>query len=388
MRFTRARHPGYILMSVNQSPIFIDGGSNTFSYFKGRVALYALLESMGVGRGDEVIMPAFTCVVVPNAVTYLGATPVYVDISEGTYNIDTNLLESSITPRTKAIIAQHTFGIPAEMDEILNIANKYDLYVIEDSCHAVGSRYKGVEVGTIGDASFFSSQWSKPITTGLGGWACVNNPELASRMKEGYTAYTEPSGAQILLLRLQYQMFTLMLKPGAYWTLQSIYRKLSELGIAIGSSSTEELNYKMPRDYKMKMSSWQMKLLSDKLKSIVHLVEHRKKIVTMYEKLLKQKGLTTVGLPSYMDTVYLRYPVLVEYKQRVLEEAKRKRVEIGDWFLSPVHPNLSGWEKVNYVRGSCPIAESVCSRVINLPTHSGVTLKEARGAVEIIESVS
>ena len=128
---------------------------NRFYFFKGRVALYAILKSIGIGQGDEVILPGFTCVVVPNAITYLGAKPVYIDIASVTFNIDPSKIEEKITEKTRAIIAQHTFGIPAEMDIIMEMAKKYNLYVIEDSCHAIGSKYKGKEIGTFGDASFF-----------------------------------------------------------------------------------------------------------------------------------------------------------------------------------------------------------------------------------------
>lgn len=113
--------------------MYTNGKSNTFYFFKGRIALYAILKAMGVKAGDEVIIPGFTCVVVPNAVLYLGAKPVYVDIEAHTYNINTKRIEEKITEKTKAIIAQHTFGIPAEMDKILEIAKKHNLYVVEDS---------------------------------------------------------------------------------------------------------------------------------------------------------------------------------------------------------------------------------------------------------------
>ncbi len=125
-------------------------------FFKGRVALYAILKAMEIQSGDEVILPGFTRVVVPNAIIYLNGRPVYVDIDKKTYNIDVTKIEEKIKYRTKAIVAQHTFGIPAEMDKISEIAKKYNLYVIEDACHAIGSKYKGKEVGPFSDAAFFS----------------------------------------------------------------------------------------------------------------------------------------------------------------------------------------------------------------------------------------
>src|SRR5512135_1616150 len=127
-------------------------GLRLFPFYKGRVALFAILKAMGVNTGDEVIVPGFTCVVVPNAVIYNRALPVFVDIDGATYNIDPGKIEAKITKKTRAIIVQHTFGVPAEMDGITEIAKAHNLFLIEDSCHTLGSRYKGKPVGAFGDA--------------------------------------------------------------------------------------------------------------------------------------------------------------------------------------------------------------------------------------------
>jgi perosamine synthetase len=357
---------------------------NIIYYFKGRVALYAILKAIGVKRGDEIILPGFTCIVVPNAITYLNAMPVYIDIAPETYNIDHAKMEEKITGKTKVIIAQHTYGIPAEMDKIKEIAGKYNLYVIEDSCHAIGSKYKGREVGTFGDAAFFSSQWSKPVTTGLGGWAVVNNPELKAKMEEQYPEFTDPVTKEDLLLRLQYLIHSQILRPSTFWVVQSTYRMLSRVGIAMGSSSNEELECKMPVGYEKKMSEWQKNLLEKKLGGIQRIIDHRIWITSLYEKMLRKRGIKTVELPEYYRTVFLRYPVLVKDKAKVLKEARRNRIEIGDWFLSPVHPNLGGWDKIGYQEGMCPIAENMCRHVINLPTHMKISEKEAERIVEFI----
>jgi perosamine synthetase len=357
---------------------------NILYFFKGRVALYAILKAVGIKQNDEVIIPGFTCIVVPNAITYLGAKPVYVDIDSSTYNIDTSKIEEKITDKTKVIITQHTYGIPAEMDEVLEIAGKHNLYVIEDSCHAIGSRYKGKEVGTSGDAAFFSSQWSKPVTTGLGGWAVVNEPGLMKKMESLYPEFTGPSFREDMLLRLQYLLYTKFFKPSTFWFAQNTYRMLSRFGIALGSSSSEELECRMPGGYEKKMSEWQKVLLIKKLKQIGTYIGYRKHIASLYEKLLPEYGIKSVKLPGYSEPVFLRYPVLVGDKRKVLGEAEEKRIEIGDWFVSPVHPNLEGWEKVYYRKGMCPVAEDICEHVINLPTHTRINEKEARKIVEFI----
>ena len=127
-------------------------------YFKGRVALYALLKAFDIGVGDEVIVPAFTCVAVINPIVYLGARPVYVDIGPRTYTIDPGRIERAITPRTKVILAQNTFGLSADLDSIVEIAKRHHIWVIEDCAQGFGGFYKERPNGTTGDASFFSTQ--------------------------------------------------------------------------------------------------------------------------------------------------------------------------------------------------------------------------------------
>ena len=137
--------------------------TQAFAFWKGRVALYAILESLGIGPGDEVILPGFTCVVVPNAVLYRGAMPVYVDIEGTAFTMDVRDIERKITSRTKAIIVQHTYGIPADMDGIKTIADRHGLPIIEDAPLAHGARYCGKRVGLFGQLACFSFYPSKNL---------------------------------------------------------------------------------------------------------------------------------------------------------------------------------------------------------------------------------
>lgn len=343
---------------------------------------------MGVQPGDQVIIPGFTCVVVPNAIVYLGATPIYVDIDAKTYNIDPNKIEAEIVKRRsgkiKAIVAQHTFGIPADMDPIIEIAKKHGLFVIEDACHSIGSIYKGKEVGTLGNAAFFSSQWSKPVTTGLGGWAMVSDRELCQKLDRIHTGFIEPSLREILLLRSQYHCYSTLYRPSTFWRIQSVYRMLSRFGLAIGSSSVDELEYKMPAGYFKKMSVWQRKLLQNRFE-IVHVdIAHRRGISAVYEAELRQNGIAAIKSPEQCQPVFLKYPVLVRDKDETLKEARRERIEVGDWFRSPVHPNINGWEKVFYHKNTCPVAEETCRHIVNLPTHRGIGEAEAMKTARFI----
>ncbi|MCR4420967.1 MAG: aminotransferase class V-fold PLP-dependent enzyme [Exilispira sp.] len=359
--------------------------NNYYFFFKGRVALYTILKSIEIKSGDEIILPGFTCVVVPNAILYCGAKPVYVDIDEKTYNINPDLIEEKITSKTKAIIIQHTFGIPAQMDKIIEIAKKNNLFLIEDSCHAIGSKYNNIEVGNFGDAAFFSSQWSKPVTSGLGGWVKINNINLKDNIEKYYNKYSSPKIFKEISLALQYFMYNFLITPKTYLFIKRIYSFLYTKGIITGSSSPEELSCRLPSDYENKMGKIQKNILLRNINKISSLIDHRKYVSRRYEEELKKCGLKIMELPDKYDIVFLRYPVIIKDKGRVLKEALKKGIEIGDWFLSPVHPITENLELAGYKKGECPIAEKVCEHIINLPTHSKIKEKEIKKIIKFIK---
>jgi len=146
-------------------------------------ALHLALEAVGIEEGDEVIVPTMTFTASAEVVLYLKAKPVLVDCLPDTLNIDPNQIERAITSRTKAIIPVHFGGQPCDMERILVIARKHNLYLIEDAAHALPAKYHGRAVGTIGDITCFSFYATKTITTGEGGMATTENPEWAARMR-------------------------------------------------------------------------------------------------------------------------------------------------------------------------------------------------------------
>ena len=149
----------------------------------GTAGLHLCLCALGIGEGDEVILPSFTFIATGNAVLYQRATPVFVDIDPVTLNLDPGRLEEKITPRTRAIIVVHTFGHPADLDPILEVARKHGLAVIEDACEAMGAQYRGRHVGGIADCGVFGFYPNKPITTGEGGMVVTRDARLAETMR-------------------------------------------------------------------------------------------------------------------------------------------------------------------------------------------------------------
>jgi perosamine synthetase len=154
------------------------GVKHAVAVSNGTATLHLALLSLGIGPGDEVIVPAFSYVATANVVELVGAKPIFVDICLGTFNIDASLLENAISDKTKAIIPVHEFGYPADMETILNIANKYSIPIIEDAACALGSEYRGEKVGSLGLIGSFSLHPRKAITSGEGGLITTNNDEI------------------------------------------------------------------------------------------------------------------------------------------------------------------------------------------------------------------
>jgi perosamine synthetase len=159
------------------------GTSDAIAVHSGTSALHLCIRSLGISEGDEVILPSFAFIAVANVVRYERAIPVFVDIDSRTLNLDPDKVEAAITLRTKAILIVHTFGFPAEMAALLEIARRHRLYVIEDACEAIGAEYEGRKVGALGDVGVFGFYPNKQITTGEGGAVVTNNSEFAARIR-------------------------------------------------------------------------------------------------------------------------------------------------------------------------------------------------------------
>lgn len=177
------RTPGTRTLQFESDFAAYHGARHGIACTNGTAALEIVMSALDIGLGDEVIVPDYTFVATASAVLYAGALPVIVDIDPGTYCIDPDQVEAAITPRTKAIIAVHVAGHPADMDRLQEIAGKYGLILLEDCAHAHGSEWKGQRVGTFGAAGTFSFQQSKLMTAGEGGIIISNDDGLAIRLR-------------------------------------------------------------------------------------------------------------------------------------------------------------------------------------------------------------
>ena len=295
-------------------------------YWRGRVALYCMLKAFGVKNGDEVILPAFTCVVVPSAIKYLGATPVYVDIHPETFNIDVLQIEKKITSKTKIILAQNTFGLSADLAPILELAKKYNLKVIEDCAHGFGGHYQGKKNGTICHAAFFSTQWNKPFSTGIGGILLCNEVEYLEKINQIHQSLPPPSLKKKWMLWFQIFIKKNILRPSIYWWALKIYRSATEKGWISGSSDAGELDGPvMPKNYLLQASNVQARKGLIALKNFKKNLTHRKKIATLYAHAFRELGFPPISVPKDVNHTFLKYPFMVKDRNQFMAHAKAHR---------------------------------------------------------------
>jgi perosamine synthetase len=341
-----------------------------FLYWKGRVALYTALKAIGIQPGDEVVVPAFTCVVVPNAIIYLGAHPVYVDIDLKTLNTSLELIKKVVTPKTKCILIQNTFGLSSEVDEIINYSKELGLSTIEDCTHGFGGEYHGRPNGVRSDFSFFSSQWNKPFSTGVGGILLVNNLEFIDKINNINKELIYPGLKNRIMLKLLIMFNKFFITDWTYWILIRLYRFLSKTGLVVGSSSEGELSSpEMPSGFFMGACNVQFYEGVKALKQLKELIELRVQNASKYTDLLKTNGKYYVDPTLEKDHSFLKYPFLVKDRSAFMKKAEKASIRLGEWFESqihPVHENFDLWElrPENY-----PISLEMSSHMLNLPTE-------------------
>ncbi len=352
------------------------GNENIYFYWKGRIALYALLKAMKIEKGDEVILPGYTCVVVPNAIKYLGAKPIYIDVEKTTMNPSIDHFFRAITPKTKAIITQNTFGLSTQVDEIAEMAKEKNIYSIEDCTHGFGGTFKGKPNGSYCDAAFFSTQWNKPFSTGIGGFATVNNVELLPELKKVNQSLVQPTIKDSMILSALLFARDNVLSPSNYWQLRSIYRWLSKNNLVIGSSEGKELNsVEIPKDYFKIMGNVQYKKGVKNISGIYQLLEKRKKNAELYTEFLSKEKKYHVEKELHKNHSFLKYPILVKERGVFENRAINAKIDLGDWFCTPLYPVEKNFKLWDLNLSDIPVANILSKQIVNLPADTEKPLK-------------
>lgn len=363
------------------------GQGTALAFWKGRVALYAILRGLGIGPGDEVIVPGYTCVMVPGPVVYVGATPVYVDIEPEFYTTPADAVAEKITPKTKAILVQHTYGFAAPVAEIRRIADERGIPVIEDCCHTFGGRVDGKLLGTFGTAAFFSGQWNKPYSTGLGGLALVHDDTLADNVRKEQAGYPPPPRKAAFMLAAQLLVYELCIYPSTTALATRLFRWLTRKGLVVGSSSNAEFEPTMPPEYALRPTPVQCRIGKSEVARANANMQHRSNAASRYLEALPALGYGVPSIPDNWDTPILRFPLRVANKDEALASAAKHGVEIGSWFECPLHPIETDQAAFCYREQSCPVSEQATREVINLPTHRRVGERDIEKTLDFVRNV-
>lgn len=346
----------------------------------GRAAEYVILKSLGIGRGDEVAIQAFTCLVVPNSIIWTGARPVYVDVDE-TYNIDPEDLERKISSKTKAVVVQHTFGIPAKVERVREIAKRRGLILIEDCAHSLGAEIKGRKIGTFGDISFFSLGRDKVISSVFGGAILCQSQNYYEKIKKVVSKLDFPSypwTAQQIFhpLAMSFILPTYNLGLGKF-----LIFSLQKTGLLSKAVSREEKFGKRPPFFPKRFPGALAILARNQLEKLERFNSHRRKLAEFYFSALG--GGDFVLPPKVGGSIWLRFPVRHTDSGEILKYAKRRGVLLGDWYRGIIvpTPNLS---KVFYKMGSCPKAEMFSQTILNLPTYPTLPRSQAKKIVSLL----
>jgi dTDP-4-amino-4,6-dideoxygalactose transaminase len=291
----------------------------------GLEALHLILRAYGIGEGDEVIVPSNTYIATWLAASYAGATPIPVEPDERTYNIDPLRIEAAITPRTKAIIAVHLYGQPADMAAIKAIARRYNLKVIEDAAQAHGARYKGMRVGSLGDAAGFSFYPGKNLgALGDGGAVTTNDPDLAEKLR-------------------------------------------------VVCNYGSHVNYHNEvKGFNSRLDELQAAFLREKLKKLDEWNGRRKVIAAAYLNALSSSNLVLHHVPEWADPVWHLF--VVRNSQRDQLQKKLSQAEVATMIHYPIPPHLQGaYVELGYCAGAFPVAEKIHLEVLSLPMGPHMT---------------
>jgi perosamine synthetase len=341
-----------------------------FCYWKGRVALYTALKAIGIKEGDEVVLPAFTCVVVPNAIIYVKAIPIYVDIDKESLNATLFNIQAATTEKTKCILIQNTFGLSSEVDEIVAFAKSKGIITIEDCTHGYGGMYNNLPNGVRSDFAFFSTQWNKPFSTGIGGILLVNNPEYLDAVAQENKFLIKPGFKKASILKALILFKKVFLGDRTYWFFVKLYRYLSKIGLVVGSSSgTEITSIQMPNEFFMGASSVQFNEGIKALKGLEISMQQRKINAELYTNWLRSNDKVNVKEPLHENHAFLKYPILVKDRAIFISKAEKASIRLGDWFLSPIHPVKSEFENWFLNPQNFANASFVSMHILNLPTE-------------------
>lgn len=358
----------------------------SISFNSGRSALIAILEALDLKKGDEVLIQGFTCNSAVIPFLKKKVEPVFVDIDK-TLNLDPEDLRKKITSKSRIVMVQHTFGCPAKMREIMEIARKHNLFLIEDCAHSLGAKYEGRFCGTFGDVAFFSFGRDKIVSSVFGGMVAVNRDDLADRIIKFREGLNYPSGFWIFQQLLHPILINRLILPA--YRFPSLGRillgSLQKIKILSKAVHRKEKRGEIPSYFPKKLPNALASLALNQFKKLERFNSHRKEIANLYGE-LEGREFVLPFLGKEEGNVFMRYPLLVKNSDKVLKEARKVKILLNDgWRKSSIVPPDTNVKLMKYAHGSCKNAEKVADEILNLPTHINISVEDAERIIDFLK---
>jgi len=318
----------------------------------GTAALHAAYFAAKIGFGDEVIISSLNFAAASNIIAILGGRPVFVDIQKDTLNMEFKNLEKKITKKTKAIVPVDFAGHPCDLDEIMRIAKKYNLLVIEDAAHSLGSEYRGCRIGSIADMTIFSFHPVKLITTGEGGMILTNNKKFYEKLK-----------------KFRHHSIVKKPKKGGW------YYEIEEPGL------------------NMRITDFQCALGLSQFNKMKEFIKRRKDIVAEYNDTFKNiNGIIIPSEREYIKSSYHLYIIQLDFniiktsRKKIFEELQKRNIGVQVHYI-PLHLQPFYRKKFGYRKGDFPVVENYYKRAITLPLFPKMTGTQTRRVIKTVKEV-
>ncbi|MDD5751225.1 MAG: aminotransferase class I/II-fold pyridoxal phosphate-dependent enzyme [Candidatus Peribacteraceae bacterium] len=368
--------------------------AETALFASGREGLVALFRSLGGTAGDEIIVQAYTCVVVPNAITAAGYIPVYADVDRDTLSMDCGDVERKITPRTRAVLCQHTFGIPADTERLRAICDRHRLLLIEDCAHIIPDSRGPASIGTHGDAILLSFGRDKAISGITGGAILSRIPELSVKIRK-----EEDATQSLGIIHIK----RLLLYPIVYAVARPLYglgigKALLVLARWIGAlvpilSRAEKSGRMASTLHKLPNACAALALAS--LKDLQRINDHRRSLTAFYLEEGQKRGwfiprsAEHEGGPLLAgvtpDLPLQKFPLFMKNADGIRAALKKRNIHLNDgWTGCIICPEGVDMNEAHYTPGSDPEAEAACEKILALPTHPTMTLGQAHSLIETL----
>jgi perosamine synthetase len=358
-------------------------GGQAHLFGSGRESLLAILKSLRFQKEEEVIVQGYTCVVVPNAVSAAGMTPVFADIERDTLNLDIDEVAKLITPRTRAIVCQHTFGIPAFTKELRSLCDRHSLILIEDCAHIIPDEHGPKEIGAYGDLLFFSFGRDKAISGVNGGAVVCRRKDICADLGK-LESDAKPYSFWQIKRWLQYPVLYGITKP-VYGSIgRYLLAGFGRIGMLAPIVTRKEKNGEMP-DTLHRMPNACAVLVLQQWERLRQINDHRRALTRYYfDESTRRRWPLLLGVTP--DLPLQKFPLFTPGAERIRQVLKRKNIHLHDgWTGCVICPADANDEACGYKDGDDPDAEMAGEQILSLPTHPDTSMDQAKRLVELLD---